>query len=172
MQLPSIVEAEVGNVKRIIDGIGRPVDEGVVLLVATLRSYGFATTASCEGHADRKSAPWVRIESPSAPELIKVMQMGRHSGPKFLQNRTAVIDANRRENSRLFSLLVEFYESHRPSYSSMLTVAEAGPGYGRLSPHASYLVSPLDQHEYDKWLQGAQVEMSTFADFLCSKLAH
>jgi hypothetical protein len=170
IQLPRIVEEEVDKIKHLVDGIGRPVDDGIVLTVAALRCHGFTPTASCEGHAERTSPPWVDIESSDAPKLIKIMQDGAHSGPEFLQNRKAVVDVNRQENRRLFRLLTEFYESHQPSYPTVITVTEIGPGYGRLCPHASYLVDLSNQHEYGKWLQDAQSEMSTFADFLCSKL--
>lgn len=170
MELPVTVKEELSVVKHLVDGINRPVDEGIILTVAVLRSHGFNTTASCEGHAERTCPPWVDIESVDAPKLLIAMQDGPHSGPEFLQNRNAVIAANRQENSRLYKLLMEFYDSHRPSYPTVLTIIEKGPGYGRLCPHASSLVNISNQHEYSAWLQDVQAEMLAFTEFLCSKL--
>ena len=166
--IPQPIGEEIKRLRTIVDGTGRPIDEGILLLVAALQHHGFTTVASCEGHAKRHKEPWVEVQSSDAPELLKLMQEGPHSGPDFIQNRTRLVEANRKENTRLYALLTDFYKSHQPGYSTILTIAERGPGYGRLMPHAAYLVDKNDEKLYANWLAKTQAETEVFADFLVS----
>ncbi len=65
------------EVKHLKDGLGRPVDPGIVEAVTILNACSFTTRSSCEGHPRvvhsekyRPSlTPWVRVECESGDEL-------------------------------------------------------------------------------------------------------
>lgn len=56
-------ENEKLAVLRLVDGLGRGLDPGVVGVVAAFRVAGYATQASCWGHLDRPQTrgPWVHL---------------------------------------------------------------------------------------------------------------
>ena len=54
----------------VIDGIGTPIDAGIIDVVVGLNAVGVNTQASCEGHLDHGNAhPWIRIGAPSVDDL-------------------------------------------------------------------------------------------------------
>jgi hypothetical protein len=171
MQKESRIDQELRAVESIRDEHGRPVDEKIRYVVAALRCHGFITTMSCQGHLELGFGPWISIESPEAPRLLKMMQDGPHSGDGFMDNRKVLYRANAVENNRLYELLKAFYALRVPSYPILLTIRERGPGYGRLTCHNSELMKlEAHQEEFDQWLSDAQAEMQAFAEFLVSKL--
>lgn len=165
--LPEKMTQEIERLRLYVDKHGRPIDEKILFAVAALRFNGFKTTMSCAGHIRNKRWPWIEIESPEAPLLLKKMQDGAHSGPEFHENRRVLVEANRKESTRLYELLKKFYESHSTSYPAMLIVEERGPGYARLLPHNSYYIgSALSDEEFAEWLENAQAEINSFTAFL------
>lgn len=56
---PHEVEKELRSVT---DGIGMPMDEGIIRPCVILNSLGYKTRQSCEGHEDRYSTyPWIDL---------------------------------------------------------------------------------------------------------------
>ena len=170
-ELPQKITDEIQNLRSVTDERGKPIDEKTLLIIAALHAHNFKTTLSCAGHVKNKRQPWVEIEASDAPTLLKKMQDGAHDGQEFLDNRRALVNANRGETTRLYQLLNEFYSSHTTDYTTILTLDERGPGYARLTPHnAPFIGSELSEEDFAVWLEQAQAEVDAFAGFLVGRL--
>lgn len=67
---PPDISEKIQQVETITDKLGKPIDEGMKLLVAVLWTHDITTDNSCEGHNDRRTGgPFVGIVSPDALEL-------------------------------------------------------------------------------------------------------
>lgn len=168
--LPAEVIQEIDRLRSIPDETGRLPDDSILPVLAALSCAGFKIRKSYGGSTQLKKSPWVEIESPEAPELLKKMQDGAHSGPEFAENRKQLWQANHKEAVRLYDLLAEFYTVRPLVYPSMLIVEKRGPGYGRLTTQSATYAHDLNEEEYAKWLKNTQAELDAFADFLIAKL--
>lgn len=120
----------VKQVETIVDGVGEPVDEGVKEPVVALKTHGFGTKSSCEGHLDwGYPYPWIEVGSQLSEAdnrissrfsvLKKSLRKERTEGQKMsdadkvefeeLVNKQAV--ENEEALQRLDELLVEFNET-------------------------------------------------------------
>ena len=161
--LPAEVIQEIDRLRSIPDETGRLPDDSILPVLAALSCAGFKIRKSYGGSTQLKKSPWVEIESPEAPELLKKMQDGAHSGPEFAENRKQLWQANHKEAVRLQALLNKFYESHSTTYTIMLILETRGPGYIRLAPNTS---SFNDGDDFAEWLKQVQEETNRFAMFL------
>ena len=65
--------------KTITDGLGHPIDNSIINLIALLNYRKIVTTGSCEGHSDWGNGyPWVSIKNSSVNTLLKTV------GKKFM----------------------------------------------------------------------------------------
>jgi hypothetical protein len=62
--LPKSLPQAKEQVNQLVDGLNKPIDEGIKRVVAALRLVGFHTTASCEGHMNwGLPYPWVQVNN-------------------------------------------------------------------------------------------------------------
>jgi hypothetical protein len=55
-------EETLARFSRIVDGVGCPIDPGILETVVVFNLLSISTTMSCEGHPDRpETHPWVEI---------------------------------------------------------------------------------------------------------------
>lgn len=60
--------AKIQEMHKIVDGLGKHLDGGVIETVAILNLMNFDTSASCEGHLETGlQGPWVQLQAPGEP---------------------------------------------------------------------------------------------------------
>lgn len=98
---PKEVEKELRN---ITDGLGLPMDEGMIRPCVILNSLGFKTRQSCEGHEDKYSSrPWI--------DLIWNQENTREYYEKSLKEFFDTI----------FIDLEDFYKTHKPPHCNVIS---------------------------------------------------
>jgi hypothetical protein len=82
-------EKSLLEVGRLVDGLGKPIDEKIRPLVAALRMYGIRTTGSCQGHSKRGlKYPWVNIDIRDAKGATRLVAAVRvKKGPWVFEAR-------------------------------------------------------------------------------------
>ena len=170
--------------KKVTDGIGMHIDEGIFDLVVTLNALGINTRQSCEGHLDRALPyPWIDIEKTSgceqqekewesAKQKLKEAKKKKENEEldpyydEFHRARDALVDCRLEEPQQLYVLLNEFYASHQIQYDSILIIEEWANGLGRLYPHDGIFQGRRNDRERKEHLEQYQHEMNDFTDFL------
>lgn len=144
------------------DGLGHPLDAGIVETLVGLRAHGIRTSQSCAGHDDRALAlPWVDIDVPE---------------PENLEDDVAVMewmDANAalaRDTRRLLADWEVWRSEHgQPPLptSDRLGLREMGIyGAVRLEPNAQRTISALQLPERARRTVAYRQLMNEFADYL------
>ena len=110
------------EVERLTDGLGKPVDEGIIEAVTGLRALSFPTSASVQGHFEHGCHyPWIDIEIPDSKER-----------PKTIEDKEDIERKRLQLEHRLLDLLEDFYSNRLVPYHVTLKY----PAY------AAELVSP------------------------------
>ena len=133
------------EVDRIVDGLGRRIDEGIKPLVVALKANGFGTTGSCEGHPEDEYAyPWVDVESDLAERYyftsrFKELADGRPRTPaedqEFFRMMNLIKRANQKTYKQLGQVLGEYYAAHaNKTRGSDLEIDLWGWNRSRLQP--------------------------------------
>jgi hypothetical protein len=145
--------AAVEEADSLIDCIGRPVDLFIRDTVAILRLYGFPTTASCEGHLERRCHyPWVDIE---VAETIAPLNEGKLKGERDLES---LLEAFHRQRSD-------------PSYA-VLIIDKLKGGNIRLHCAEGDDVELLHGEKLEERLECHQKVMREFTFFLKERYAN
>lgn len=70
-------------VARTTDGMGRPIDTGIMGVILGLNAHGMHTTMSCEGHLDHGLPyPWVWVPVEDQSELTNMLTAFNHENPE------------------------------------------------------------------------------------------
>lgn len=108
--------AELAGVK---DGLGKPLDKGIVHAVAILQLAGFDTVGSCEGHADWGLPwPWVDITAPGQPPRWQGEAEARATIKHALKNSRPELgapDQRGERNQAVHKALAEWRETEKPA---------------------------------------------------------
>ena len=99
-------EQAIEETRDLKDGLGKRIDEHILMFVASLRYHGFHTRQSCEGHFPRgRSYSWVDIY----PRPFKEMQELSRRYPQYKDMPDSLREElkleSRREAARCFELL-------------------------------------------------------------------
>lgn len=127
--------------RRVVDRLGKPIDEGIFETVVALNLLGIHTSASCEGHSNWGIyAPWVDIQTPGAEEDYKILNEAHiyyneqinakklsHVELRQLYDQTNQLEreVNEKQLSERFMLmgyLAHFYENRHSAYDRILTL--------------------------------------------------
>lgn len=157
--------------KRLVDGLGMPLDDGIVDSVAILRLMGINTTASCWGHDDNVSGgPYVMFyAAESKPLELQYRQVGDPRDPVFHQLRDQAVLLNLRERQKLLPSLDLFYRERLTPFGTRLIITSFGPEASRLQCQTAELAPALTEPERRNLLSSHQREMRAFTDFLISQ---
>jgi hypothetical protein len=150
------------RLRRVTDGLGAPIDEGILDTVVAMNAVGLRTSQSCQGHRNGRGTlyPWVEVapEEPAQPAWWDDDDLSRAMGQSL---------------SRLYlratELLTEFYQSHPASFEKMLGFSRVGWGF-RIQSHGT---EPLDCLERVEQLARADQyvdEMQAFTKFLLDQV--
>ncbi|MEV8548191.1 hypothetical protein [Streptomyces sp. NPDC051572] len=160
-----IWEQEKHAVRRLRDGLGRPVDRGVIETVAILRVLGVHTNMSCGGHVDRLLSPYVTFASPDSNDDRR---RGYASDDRRLRRRL-IGRASRRNAQELHILLPHlerFYQGRDVPQSKRLILQGFGPLGYRLTSQSADLVHVVPRHERRALLDEQRQEFRAFTEFL------
>lgn len=154
--------------RQLTDGLGYPVDSGILDLVAVLRMLGFETTGSCEGHLNwGHAAPWVDIGEQPPRELLKRIDF---SDPDAIDKHPVLRRwraRNLRAQRRLLTLLDQCYDRHNPPETHRFILESMGV-YGAVrlvnQGYAIQLITP--KPEQRKRLAEYQREARRLVSFL------
>lgn len=171
--------------RRLVDGVGQPLDEGIVETVVALNLLGFRSSASCEGHLDGGvPAPWVDfVFEEACPGYEQAhaefnrLDLSPEEQEAAWQRLKALLDALHHEQhlyTRLTALLDVFY-AQQPEPSPQEAQEAAGcrlavhmfePGWYRLHPVASLRWDEKPAAVRARLLSRARAEMAAFTAFL------
>lgn len=170
--------------KKITDGLGMPLDEGISETVVALNVLGIHTTGSCEGHLDHGvAAPWIDIAAPDTKEaerswhhLYQEIDEQRKAGtlpPEQLGElfararalREQIAIKHQAEVQKLLPFLTAFYESRRVPYEHTLAFCFR-PDAARFESIGAELQENQIEEQRAQRLQLFQEEMRSFTAFL------
>ena len=170
---PSRVTEQLKQVEKITDKLGMSVDDGIKLLVAALRAYGFVTEDSCAGHeARRTNGPRVWISSNNSVKIkrdlkrldqatVEAKEMGRQIEINGLHDRGHLLD-----------LLSYFYEDRDTGEWMRIIVEPRGLGDSVLICQGTEVVDAIESDDLRQdWLRSAQAEFAAFTDFLVDRIS-
>jgi hypothetical protein len=161
------------QVSRIVDRLGKRIDEGIKEAVVALRLLGFLTTASCEGHIDwGLPGPWIDIGE--VPKDIRKMFIETRKDPSKLDDQKKAlieetIQKGVEEKARLVELLAEFYQNRSVPYDQMLTMQYAGGDSAKLISQGTRVHKAYETNIRAERLNRYQHEMKTFTEFARNK---
>lgn len=164
--------------RRLVDGMGCPIDEGILQTVVALNLLGLRTSQSCEGHLDGGLPyPWLDFQTEECPTWYEQAQEDAcREGQSAEEEEAAttrlmdLVAAYHQENplfTRLTTLLDTFYESrsHIPEEWQII-VRFLHPGYYRLMPLCGYAVDEWPEAARAENLARAQAEMQALGRWL------
>ncbi len=164
-------------VRRIIDGQGCPVDEGITETVVALNLLGLHTCQSCEGHLDDGwPYPWVDFETDEFPAFNQALEEASREGlsPGEREARGAqlvalavTLPSRGVLYARLEDLLCAYYRRY-PAIPEewRLVIHRSSPILFRLMPYCGYEAQAWSEEERAQNLKRAQAEMRAFTAFL------
>jgi hypothetical protein len=161
----NIWDQEKRAVRRLRDGLGRPVDPGIVETVAILRLLGFTTTGSCGGHADRLLAPYVDFRSATNADDRRRLEEAADQVTRRRRKNQA-IRHNAAELGRLVPLLERFYDGSAVPYRQRLICQGFGVIGYRLTTQDADLVAVFSKDERRELVRRQRHEFDTFTTFL------
>ena len=160
-----IWEREKRAVRRLRDGLGKPVDQPVVGLVAALRLLGFSTHSSCGGHFDRPASPYMAFRSgQNQADRQRIEDARTQAASRRLKN--TAIQHNAGELARMLRLVEHFYEERTAPRSQQLIVQGFGIIGYRLTVQAADLVYVVTNDERRELVSAQRQEFDAFTDFL------
>ncbi len=153
------VAAEVENIR---DRLGKEIDPGIKQAVVALRTLGFKTDASCEGHLNRgHKAPWVDV----GMKLKEAHEKGERADPETEQRMLEAQKEVLAEQAKLLDFLSEFYENRQVPIRSRLILNFFGNS-ARLINQGEGVQGCLTAEEQLQHLNDFRQEMADFTDFL------
>ena len=158
-------EREKRAVRRLRDGLGKPVDQPVVTLLVALRLLGFHTHSSCGGHFDRPSSPYVAFRSAkNQVDRQQIESASTQAAARRLRNKA--IQHNAGELARMLRLVECFYDERLTPRSQQLIVQGFGVIGYRLTAQAADLVYVAANDERRELVDAQRREFDAFTDFL------
>jgi hypothetical protein len=155
------------------DGIGNPVDSGIIDTVAILLLMGFRTTSSCAGHPQRLlTEPYVRFESAEAKKyyLTAKKQGSSINNPAYRRLRHKAIRLSLREVAKLLPYLEDFYTDRPSAYNRHLAIEFLPPTYVTLRCQGTEMAYISDAATKTKMMAESRAEMKAFTEYL--KMRH
>lgn len=148
---------------QLVDGLGKPIDAGILETVTALRAWGFVTTGSCEGHPDHGTPhPWVDISRDAATRRRLTKERNELFEDQALREVDQPLSL---EANRLVALLEQFYGEHQVAFYRVTLVVRRGlPFVMRLEPAGVLVTSTYEEPE--RWLPLYQAEMQRFGSWL------
>jgi hypothetical protein len=179
-------EETLARFSRVVDGVGCPIDPGILETVVALNLLSISTTMSCEGHAERpETHPWVEIgvidneERQTANRAYTLHQKANNlpiiteEAAKLIGQaetlRKQILPRHRAVARKLFPYLEAFYCEHTCDiYSHLIIRAGNYMGRCRLQPQGAFLFEDglLSQGEHEQLLHAFQAEVQVFTTFL------
>jgi hypothetical protein len=182
---PVTIEHELRRLDEEGNGFRSRVDEKTRLLVAALNCLGFIVFNSLAGNTEKlhEWGPWVSVELPENSELGREYNMrfmaAIKKGPNvYVYNEPIselVSEAMSHKPShvaaiRLLAFLEEFYRDRQVPLVTRLVLNSGGGGRTMIACQGDFLLKLYSAEEQKRWLDAAQAEMQTFAEFLCTKV--
>lgn len=152
--------------RRLTDGLGYPIDEGIREVVVALNLLGFRTSQSCEGHLDGGHPyPWVDFQIEACPLWYEPAQKEAcREGLSLAEEEAAtaylmaLVSAYHHQDhlyTRLSALLDTFYQARRLSPNDWYIMLHCiHPGFYRL--YATY--EPMTEEGENEWPEMASAE--------------
>lgn len=164
-------------VRRITDGLGCPIDEGIVETVVAFNLLGLRTCQSCEGHLiDGLPYPWVDLETDEFPAFKRALEEANREDLSVearevkgaqLVTLAATLPSRGLLYARLENLLDAYYQQHTATPDEWrLIVRRSSPILFRLMPWCGYQARSWDDETRACNLQRTQAEMLNFTTFL------
>lgn len=164
-------------VRRMTDGQGCPIDEGIVETVVALNLLGLPTCQSCEGHLDDGwPYPWVDFETDEFPAFKQALEEASREGlsPEEGEARGAqlvALAATLPSRGVLYARLEELLCTYYRQYPAIpeewrLVIQWSSPILFRLMPYCGYEAAIWPAEMRAENLKRAQAEMRGFTTFL------
>ncbi|MGH2508234.1 MAG: hypothetical protein ACRDHZ_12645 [Ktedonobacteraceae bacterium] len=78
---PSTWDEAEAFARRLVDGMGYPIDEGILKTVVALNLLGLCTSQSCEGHLDDDLPyPWIDLDTDEFPTFKQAIEEADREG--------------------------------------------------------------------------------------------
>ena len=163
------------EVERIVDALGKPIDEGIKEGVAVFRASDINTTGSCEGHDDHGTGgPYIDVESKELDALQKkmdalpVLEDPEAEDPQREAIKHEMLVKNLEERKKLAELLEEFYADRPANWDARLYINSLAHGWSRLeSQGVEFQDTETDTSKKKENLSRFQYEMQDF--ILCQE---
>lgn len=175
---PSTWDEAEAFARRLVDGMGCPIDEGVLQTVVALNLLGLRTSQSCEGHLDGGLPyPWLDFYIGERPAWYEQAQEDACREGQSAEEEEAATDrlmalvaAYHHENplyTRLTALLDAFYESKVSTPEKWrIIIRFLHPGYYRLMPLCGYHAQDWSETVRAEHLARTQAEMRVLGEWL------
>lgn len=165
------------EVERIVDALGKPIDEGIKEGVAVFRASDINTTGSCEGHDDHGTGgPYIDVESKELDALQKkmdalpVLEDPEAEDPQREAIKHEMLVKNLEERKKLAELLEEFYADRPANWDARLYINSLAHGWSRLeSQGVEFQDTETDTSKKKENLSRFQYEMQDFIAFAKKK---
>lgn len=159
----------------ITDKMGRGVDKGIKLLVATLRAYGFFTTGSCYGHKAYGS-PYVDFSSAESNALLNsdeyydlLNRLEQNYDDALNKEYDALIEPARIKNlgegRRLLTLINRFYKNQYRDKQELIITQMGSLESNRLCAQSGLFLEAMGD-DRQSTLKELQKEFDSFTLFL------
>lgn len=161
----------------ITDGLGKPIDPGILQTVVALHALGLNTSGSCEGHARwGTGGPYIDTESKVGGALRNEIFEYRKKN-KFKKELTAKLEAMadqaRKENikhaAKVLALLELFYKNRKTLYEARITMSFWSYNVVRLECQGSEINGSRRGAKKLSALRTYQKEFKDFTRFLLSQ---
>jgi len=182
-----LINQKIEELQTITDRLGKPIDKGIIELVAVLNLLGFKTSGSCEGHLDHGCAsPWVDIEGDiDKDELNKLATLQKEIDEivrkkgfttqaikkqrGYRKRLDALIKPTKLKALKIIDLLNEFYDNRKIKVDERIIIAEGGISF-RIICQGDYIQDVVSNKQKEKRLTKYQKEFNTFKYFSIDKL--
>jgi len=169
---PSTWEEAEDFAHHLVDGIGYPIDEGILEAVVALNMIGLHTCQSCEGHLDDGLPyPWIDFETNEFPAFQQALEDAddhEEQGAQLVALAESLTAQGRGDlYERLEKLLCAYYEQNPmiPEEWRMI-ILWGSPIFFRLMPLCGFDADEWPENTRAENLARAQAEMQAFTIFL------
>jgi hypothetical protein len=161
----------------VTDGLGKPIDAGILRTVAALHALGINTSGSCEGHQKWGiGGPYIDTESVAGGKLRDTIFTYRKKH-KFKKRLTLKLEAlaeqARKENLKhavkVLALLEEFYKNRNTTYENRIIMSFWSYDVVRLECQGSEINEGRKGATKLRALRAYQNEFRFFEKFLIAK---
>jgi hypothetical protein len=160
-----IWEKTIQKVDKIVDALGKGVDEGIKETICALWVHGFKTRSSCEGHLDwGLPYPWIEIYTFPPSGFDETTNEKRELMEKEWRFK------NLKQQKRMLDFLEEFYRERKSPLEAHLIFKYIG-AYGcfRIQSFGGEIMDIYLFEEKKKKLELYREEMKAFTEFLKNK---